>query len=209
MTMKTRLISSLSAVVMCGIIVANLQAQEQTSTDWQFMPGFIYVKHFPGNNFQIPAYDSPVQWNYEGSALLFRARAFNSAFQHLAFTISGGFEWYSQPDHESAVMPAMRTEGIGQTSRGRNFTAFPIGIGAQYFTPESKEKDIMFFAGGEAVLHLVDASVGIGQQTKLGYNLLGGFSIRFFEFGIQYSAFSDMRNLGAYLGLRFNQFGAK
>ena len=199
------------SLLLSAVVGSYACAQDQGTTEWQWMPGFVYVKHFPGDNFIGSSYNAPGRWQYEGSALLFRARAFNAEIRHVAFTVSGGFEWYSQPDDGSipVATPAVGVQGIGQYSKGSHFTGYPIGVGAQYFAPDSKEKDVMFFVGGEVVMHLVDASAGISQQARPGFNLLGGFAVRFVEFGVQYSVFSDMKNLGAYFGLRFNQFGMK
>jgi hypothetical protein len=65
----------------------------------------------------------------------------------------------------------------------------------------------MVFAGAEGNLHFVSGNLAVSQQAKAGYTVLGGFAVKFLEFGIRYTSFSDIKNLGAHFGLRFKSFG--
>ncbi len=99
------------------------------------------------------------------------------------------------------------SSGVAARLRNEDFTTFPISVGVQAVFPYARRQKLMMFAGAEANVHLISGDVPMGDQAKAGYSVLGGFAVKFLEFGVKYTVFSDMKNLGAYFGLRFNEFG--
>jgi hypothetical protein len=182
------------------------------------MPGIAIVKFFPGENIRTPGglyyttyppmgpYFS--EHNYAGTGLNFNARCFTDKIKPLALTFGGGITWYYQPDQMGyGVMPAFSPSGVGATIGRQDFTAFPLSVGVQAVFPYASRENLMFFAGVEGNLELISGNLAIDQQAKAGYTVLGGFAVKFLEFGIRYTAFSDIKNLGAHFGLRFKSFG--
>jgi hypothetical protein len=96
--------------------------------------------------------------------------------------------------------------GIGQTLAPSDFMSFPLAVGVQLAYPYAEQEKLMGFVGLHGTAHFISGNIDINRQVKFGYELVGGFAVKVFEFGVRYSAFSDMKNLGAYLGFRINPF---
>jgi hypothetical protein len=138
----------------------------------------------------------------------FSARCFNDDIKPLALTFSGGVTWYYVPDQGyPSTSPAHINSSVGAVVGRQDFTAFPFSIGVQAVFPHASREKLMVFAGAEANVHLISGNVAMRDQAKAGYSVLGGVAVKFLEFGVRYTAFSDIKNLGAYFGLRFHSFG--
>jgi hypothetical protein len=199
-------------------LVQSVSAQEEPNADWQIMPSVVVLKFFPGEKIRemssgmyMPTYPAMVpvynEFNYSGTGVNFSARCFSDDIQPLALTFSGGITWYYQPKGTFYALTAPTQSGVGAVLGRQDFTAFPVSIGAQVVFPYASREKLMVFAGAEGNLHFVSGNLAINQQAKAGYTVLGGFAVKFLEFGIRYTAFSDIKNLGAYFGLRFKSFG--
>ncbi|MEK9136794.1 MAG: hypothetical protein AAB393_06690 [Bacteroidota bacterium] len=193
-----------------------LFAQDEANSEWQIMPGVAVVKFFPGENVRssrdiyLPTYPpilpSYSEHNYSGTGISFSARCFSEDIKPLALTFGGGITWYYQPEHISFMM-SPNVSGVGGVLGRQDFTAFPVSVGVQAVFPYASREKLMVFAGAEGNLHFVSGNLAVNQQAKAGYTLLGGFAVKFLEFGIRYTSFSDIKNLGAHFGLRFKSFG--
>jgi hypothetical protein len=198
------------AVLAISLISCCLFAQEdaEQSAQWEIMPGATVVKLFPGAPFKVGESPYAAEQSYSGTGLRFTARSFTPEYPNLALTFGAGITWYyDSQDHYPIVSSSPDMAGIGELLWRKDFTVFPVSIGAQIIFPSRAREDLMFFAGGEGNVNFIDGEIMPGQQTKIGYTLLGGFAVKAFEFGIRYTAFSDMKNLGVHLGLRFKTFG--
>ena len=212
---------TLSIILSMVIVAPVLSAQDETPSDWQIMPSISVVKFFQGEEIvdqnivyyptypaMYPYYDM-TGYGYSGTGLNFTARCFNDEIKPLAFTFSGGITWYYQPDHYQYMLtsPAYVNSDIGFLMGHRDFTAFPFSVGVQAVFPYASRDRLMLFVGAEGNIHLIAGNVPTGDQAKAGYSVLGGVAVKFLEFGVRYTAFSDIKNLGAYFGLRFKSFG--
>jgi hypothetical protein len=179
--------------------------EDTTSSGLEMMPGITFVKLFPGAPLEVPGWNSIDEPAYAGTGLKFAVRCFPPALPSLAITFGGGVTWFydSQPSHGITVPMAT---GTGAQLWGESFTVFPLSVGVQAVYPSRGREKLMIFAGAEGNLNLIDGRVMPGQQTKVGYTVLGGFVVSVFEFGVRYSAFSDLKNLGVHIGLRFAPF---
>ncbi len=183
-----------------------LVAQEDTNSQgFEMMPGITFVKLFPGAPIEVPGWDGVDEPAYAGSGLKFTVRGFPPSLPNLAITFGGGVTWFYDPQTSHAITEPMEA-GTGAQLWRESFTVFPLSVGAQAVYPSRGKEKLMFFAGAEGNLNLIDGRVMPGQQTKFGYTLLGGFVVSVFEFGVRYSAFSDLKNLGVHIGLRFKSF---
>ena len=209
---------TMSIILLILVIAVPVFAQdEMTSPEWQIMPGVAIVKFFPGENIRTPGGiyfpTYPVmtpyftEFNYAGTGLSFNARCFNDDIKPLALTFGAGITWYYQPDQMGYPITAYSQPGVGAILGRQDFTAFPLSIGVQAVFPYTSRENLMLFAGVEGNLQFISGNLAIDQQAKAGYTVLGGFAVKFLEFGIRYTAFSDIRNLGAHFGLRFKSFG--
>jgi hypothetical protein len=204
------------ALLILGI-ASTLLAQEETSDDWRIMPSVTVVKFFPGRNIgrmsdvYMPTYPPMIQsyteYNYAGTGINFSARCFSDEFKPLAFTFSGGISWYYQPEQVYYPLTGPAQSGVGVALGRQDFTAFPVSIGVQAVFPYASREKLMFFAGAEGNLHFISGSIAMSEQVKAGYTVVGGFAVKIFEFGIRYTSFSDISNLGVHFGVRFNSFG--
>ena len=208
------------SVFLAVLAAPALFAQEGDNSEWQIMPSVTVVKFFPGENIQSPGsiYDftypfmvSPYSVHtYSGTGVNFSARCFDDDIKPLALTFSGGVTWYYVPDQYMInfdAAPSFVHSGVGATIGRQDFAAFPLSVGVQAVYPYASRAKLMVFAGAEGNVHFISGNVAFGQQAKAGYTVLGGFAVKFLEFGIRYTAFSDIKNLGAYFGLRFKSFG--
>jgi len=210
---------TMRGIVLSVLLTAPaLFAQDETTSEWQIMPSVALLKFFPGDQAN-GAYVQPLIYpptnlyygafyNYAGTGFSVGARCFNEEIKPLALTFGGGVNWFYNA-HDAFAIPAFgaTSMGIRQVLRGQNFNTFPFNAGVQVVFPYATRDRLMFFAGLEGNLHFISGNVAMNQQAKFGYTLLGGFTVHVFEFGVRYMEFSDMRNVGAQLGLRFKSFG--
>lgn len=195
----------------------NAFSQDEQNSDWQIMPGIVVVKYFPGkampdrHDYYLTTYPpmfvpSYAEHKYEGTGVQFSARCFSEEIKPLALTFGAGATWYYRPER-TYVYSASSQQGIGEVMGYRDFTAFPLSIGVQAVFPYAARNKLMMFAGIEGSLNFVSGDLDVNQQAKAGFTVLGGFAVKFFEFGVRYTSFSDIKNLGAHFGLRFKSFG--
>ena len=202
------------------LIALQASAQEVQQSAWHVTPAIALTKYFPGSSLRGEnGYygGDPVLWGfapgpgrdfrYAGTGLNFAVRAFNDEHPNLALTFGAGITWYYDAERPSSgTFPMAALSGIGAQIGNADFTAFPISLGIQAVYPYEGRENFMLFGGFEGNLHLISGNVPMGEQAKLGFGLTGGFAVKIFEFGVRYTTFSDMRNLGAYLGFRLNSF---
>jgi hypothetical protein len=196
----------LMALVVC--VLFTVPASAQQGEGWQIAPGAGVTKYFPGETLSPSNTYGAAGTQYAGTAVGFTARCFHPDLPNIALTFGGGVTWFTSGMRPITVMPLAVQEGIGQTlaEMHEDFIVFPLSVGVQAVFPYANRDNIMFFAGVEGAVNLISGKVPMNQQAKLGYSFLGGFSVKVFEFGVRYLAFSDMKNLGAYCGLRFHSF---
>jgi opacity protein-like surface antigen len=182
--------------------------QDAETQAWLIMPSFTYVRSFPGREIQSTGWYGGGTMQYAGSGLMMTARCFHRDLPHVAFTFNGGVEWFSNAaSSHNIVLPTMNSSpGIGEVLSASDFTAYPLTVGAQLVFPGMQSTSLLLFIGAEGGLYFIDGRLGMNQQTKGGFSLVGGFAIKIVEFGIRYTQFSDMRNLGASFGIRLNPF---
>ena len=186
-------------------IVGQAAAQDVSRPGWQIMPGIVFVNYFPGVRVSSPGGSEN---SFDGVGFQFIARTFHPDFPDVAFNVTGGINWFkntNQPTYYNPI-PVVSTDGVGSTLQYRSFRTFPLTVGVEGIFPRSTERTVMFSAGANAGFHFVDGDLDIGQQAKFGYSLGAGFSVKAFEIGIRYYSFSDMKNLGAHIGVRMNSF---
>jgi hypothetical protein len=194
-------------------------AQEPPFPSWTLTPTIALTKYFPGGAVRGEGLPPIVPFTgfvasaggehrYGATGLNFSTRCFTHEISNVALTFGAGITWYYDPEepHLTGVVPASANSGIGAQIGKRGFTAYPISMGLQVFYPQEGRESLMFFAGGEGTLQLVSGEVPMGDQAQLGFGLIGGFAVKIFEFGVRYTQFSDIRNLGAYAGFRLNSF---
>jgi len=218
---------TMCSVLLVFALVQIVPAQDDTNTEWQIVPCVAIVKFFPGERIHqtsgvylpgdplsFPRQIEYTEFNYSGTGVNFSARCFNDDIKPLALTFSGGVTWYYQPEYTFYALAAGGPHtsggpqsGVGAVLGRHDFTAFPVSIGAQIVFPYASREKLMAFAGVEGNVHFISGNLAMSQQVKAGYTVLGGLAVKFFEFGIRYTAFSDIKNLGAHLGLRFKSFG--
>lgn len=189
----------LLAVCSAGLSVA------QDDAEWQVMPSVTLVKYFPGGEIRQRMYPGHSEFSYAGTGVQFNARVFSNEIKPLALTFGGGVNWFYQPGGRFVSFPSPASTGIGETIGGNDFMTYPLNIGVQAVFPYASRKNLMFFGGLEMNVQFISDDIAIAPQ--LGYSVLGGFAVKVFEFGVRYTAFSDIRNLGVQLGFRFNSFG--
>jgi len=191
------------------LIIASpglLLAQEKSpASSLEFMPGVVFVKLFPGAPLDVAGWENVDDVAYAGTGLRFSVRCFTPAHPHFAITFGGGVTWYYDPNTYHIYAAPMEA-GTGAQLWNGSFTVFPLSLGFQAVYPAREKDRVMFFAGAEGNLNLVDGMVAPGQQTRVGYTLLGGFVVKVLEFGVRYSGFSDVKNLGVHIGLRLQSF---
>lgn len=208
---------SLSVLVFLAASVIAV-GQDMDESQWKIMPGISVVKFFPGDNIRsrgdviIAIYPTPEPFyyyrsTYAGTGLNFTARCFNEDLKPFALTFGGGVTWYYAPEREFAAVPVASPFGIGEALHHDEFTAFPLSLGIQAVFPYASRDRLMAFAGVEGNLQLISGRVEMRRQAQAGFTLLGGVAVKFLEFGVRYTSFSDIKNLGAFFGLRFRSFG--
>jgi hypothetical protein len=97
-------------------------------------------------------------------------------------------------------------QGVGEQLAPGDFMIIPITLGVQIVYPTVARTDFMLFAGISASANFISGNIPMSQQIKPGFGAAAGFAVKVFEVGLRYESFSDMQNLGAYLGLRLNPF---
>ena len=203
--MKRYMLVSFLAVV----FAAATLAQDISSGGWNVTPSVVYLRQFPGEPVPTSNYYGSGSIRYSASGFSFRTRLSNVE-SSITYTLSSGVTWYSTRDKQgiNTIQPMAvdAVNAIGSDLKGTDFTVFPMSAGVQWLFPRSEEQSFIAYVGAEASFNFIDGRVDLGQQAKLGYSVLAGFSVKQFEFGVQYSAFSDLKNLGASLGIRFGAF---
>lgn len=191
------------ALVLLVMLSCAAAGAEETPR-WQCAPGVLLVKHFPGASLD-GSWASTYQ--YAGTSLLVNARCTRADAPNVALTFGGGVCWfYEAADSRIITSPGPTDRGIGSTLHREDFMVYPLTAGVQFVLPLAAGGTLMAFAGVEGAVNFISARVDIGQQIKPGFSGVAGFVIKSFEFGIRYTHFSDMRNLGAHVGLRFAPF---
>jgi len=191
----------ISTLVFVSLIVPSLvHCDDDSESGWRLLPGASLVKYLPGEYIVTPGFYGPGKVQFSGTGLAFQVRAFHSSLPNVALMFGGGINWFYRP-HEDYVLTS--PQGVGETLRSEDFNTYPLTLGVHFYVPTVNPDKVMFFVGAEGVLHFVNGTLPMSDQTKAGYNFVGGFGVSFFEFGIRYSSFSDMKNIGVQFGLRF------
>ena len=202
------------------LLALRASAQENQPAVWQLSPSLSLTKYFPGEDIAgasgwnyggpilaVYGYPAPGRaFRYAGTGVNFNVRAFNDQAPNMALTFGAGVTWYYDAERPGSSVIAMAASGIGDQIGNEGFMAFPISLGLQFVTPYDGRENFMVFGGLEGNLHLISGNVPMGDQAKLGFGLNGGFAVKIFEFGVRYTQFSDLRNLGATIGFRLNPF---
>jgi hypothetical protein len=178
---------------------------------------------YPGSSFiSYPSYPSN---RFSGTGLAFRARFFNADIEPFVLTLSAGANWYHARDDENyLIRPLSVFSGFppGDTIRPapvpfigmgsdvgfrRGFMSFPFGVGVQFVYPYNAADKLMFFVGAEGNLHFTTEQYDFRRENvHAGFTFLGGFAVKFAEFGVRYSSFGGIHNLGVQAGIRLKQF---
>jgi hypothetical protein len=163
---------------------------------------------------------------FSATGVSFSARFLNQDFEPFAFTLSAGANWFRNRDQDSPIpyfaiggpsilvgdstrLPVFDFRGYRGGFDGREnggFMSFPVSLGAQILFPYEKIDKLMFFAGVEGNLHFLSERAFNRRQVEAGFSAVGGVAIKMFEFGVRYSRFARMNNVGVQAGIRFNQF---
>ncbi len=184
--------SIILSIIVCST-ASYAFAQDETTSAWSVSPSLTYVRNFQGETTASSAYEG-----FEANGFSVRARIFNERTKSLALTLSGGVNWFYRP----ARYLTSQSNGVSSI-RANEFTLFPLGAGLHVVFPYRSRDSFMIYGGVDVTLNFISGNIGIKQQVQPGYTLMGGFAIKIFEFGVRYSAFSDIKNLGAHIGLRF------
>jgi hypothetical protein len=205
-------------VVLLVTLATLAPARAQTDTNfWTFQPRLSIGKLLPGSPIEqeqsryYPAVDfvfvpSAPSIRYQGTTLDLNVRAFPAGVGWIALTLGGGVTWFSRTDHAHDDPVLMADKGIGEQLAPGDFVAFPLSAGIQLVYPETGRSDFMLFAGLQGTANFISGDVPMDQQIKGGFGFSAGFAVKVFELGLRYESFSDMRNLGVYLGFRLNPF---
>lgn len=180
-------------------------AQEIQDSNWEITPSLLLTTYFPSasvTGMNTWGYNS--EYIFEGMGLNIQVRGFYSQLPDVAFTFSGGINWFGNIARQPVY--AELSSGVGAILGYQSFRTFPITFGLEYILPRSIKRSVMFFFGGNVGVHFVDGNLDMSQQAKFGYSLGGGFAVKMFEFGVRYYSFSDIRNIGASVGVRFDSF---
>jgi hypothetical protein len=205
------------AVLLMIILAIPTPSNSQTEGGhWIFQPRIAIGKLLPGSAIEGPEYIIPTQFfapvpgasgiRYAGTALDLSVRAFPAELGWVALTLGGGLTWFYRGDDAAVDGMQLASDGVGELLSPGDFMAFPLSLGVQIVYPGSQRTDFMLFAGLEGTANFISGDIPIDQQGKGGYRVTAGFAVKVFELGLRYEAFSDMRNLGAYLGFRLNSF---
>ena len=207
-----------SAIVL--LIFLSIPATAIAQTDrggWSFQPRISIGKLLPGSpveqehSLALPGgrvlrSASRHSFRYEGTVVDLNVRAFPAQLGWIALTLGGGVRWFYRGDHLQTDAVLFADKGIGEQLAPGDFMAFPLSLGVQLVYPEVGRNDFMLFAGLEGTVNFISGDVPMDQQVKGGFGVTAGFAVKVFELGLRYESFSDMRNLGAYLGIRLNPF---
>lgn len=187
--------SIIFTIIVCST-ASHVFAQDETTTSaWSVSPSLTFVRNFQGETTASSAYEG-----FEANGFSVRARIFNNRTKSLALTLSGGVNWFSRA-------PRLITESNGVSSiRANEFTLFPLGAGLHVVFPYRSRDSFMLYGGIDWTLNFISGGMGISRQVYPGHTFMGGFAVGIFEFGVRYSSFSDIKNLGAHVGLRFKSF---
>jgi hypothetical protein len=194
-------------VLLTVIAVTVSAAQDDIGAEpavWQIAPTLSLGKYFPGS----PVTGTSGDYWLSGGTMVYPT---SSDFRYVAFTFGAGAHWFYGSDRRVTTPVILMSSdvgtvvnGIGELTRPGDFMVFPVTVGLQVTFPHDRRELIMVFAGIEGNLDFISGNVPTGQQAKAGYGLVAGFAVRIVEFGIRYTEFSDLRNLGAYFGFRLN-----
>jgi len=208
-----------AAVVLLIVLAVGIPARSQTNDSfWTFQPRLAIGKLLPGSPLDVeqplwlvPTVDmfappSAFSVRYEGTALDLSVRAFPADLGWIALTLGGGLTWFYRSDHRQNTILMSADKGVGEQLAPGDFITFPLSAGVQLVYPETGRNDFMVFAGLQGTANFISGDVPMDQQVKGGFGVTAGFAVKVFEVGLRYEAFSDMRNLGAYLGFRLNPF---
>jgi len=205
------------AVLFMFILAIPTPSTSQTEGEfWIFQPRVAIGKLLPGSSIEAPEYTFPTEFSapapgandfrYAGTTLDLSVRAFPAELGWVALTLGGGLTWFYRGNDAAVDGIRQAADGMGEQLSPGDFMAFPLSLGVQLVYPGSQRTDFMLFAGLEGTVNFINGDIPIDQQVKGGYRVTAGFAVKVFELGLRYEAFSDMRNLGAYLGFRFNSF---
>lgn len=196
---------------------ASRVVSQESNPSWTVQPTLSLGKLFPGSQLEQPmdpvlhdiqafAPASAAAFRYEGTALGVSVRFYPPSLNWLALTLGGGITWFYRSDEAPVMTAQMADDGIARSLLPGDFVAFPVSAGAQAIFPADRRHDFALYAGIECTAHFVSGDVDVGEQIQPGFGISCGFAVKVFEFGIRYQAFSDMRNLGAFGGIRFAPF---
>jgi len=189
------------------------EGQENEGKDWSIRPTISIVKFLPGEEIVVPCeeclYANSSKYRFAGTGISFGVRAIPPDLRSVAFTFGTGVNWFYPPDNGYSVgtFEATASKGIGEILGRQEFNTFPISAGVQLFIPQSNPDAFMAFLGIDGTIHFIDGDLPIGDQTRLGYDLLAGFAVKVFEMSVRYAVVSDVRNIGVQFGLRLPSFG--
>jgi hypothetical protein len=200
---------SLWTLVLVISVASLAAAQESAGSGWRIMPSALFIQYLPGEQIRDEDYklffdDVYAGYKYSGVGLSFNVRCFTESIRNVALTFGSGVNWFSVPRTSDYAVPEV--SGIGSTLHRQDFRTFPLTAGLQFVQPYDSREQLMFYIGPEVSVHFVSGNVDITRQTQVGFNVVGGFAVKIFEFGIRYSSFSDLKNIAAHLGVRFNSF---
>ncbi len=190
---------------------------QESHPSWTAQPTLSLGKLFPGSpldqhtdpvlhDLQTFAPTGVTTFRYEGTALNVSVRLYPPSLNWLALTLGGGVTWFYRSDQVPIMTAQPADGGIAQSLVPGDFVAFPVSAGAQAIFPADRRHDFALYAGIEFAAHFISGDVAVSEQIQPGFGISCGFAVKVFEFGIRYQTFSDMRNLGAYGGIRFASF---
>jgi hypothetical protein len=195
--------------------VSQAVSQEAPAT-WTVQPTLALGKFFPGvkiEHNQPPTqfegefiFRPPSEFQYEGTSLGVAVRLYPPWADFVALTLGGGITWFYESGMAPVTSPVPADDGIGQTLIPGEFIDFPLTAGIQLILPAGRAHDFAVHAGLDLGAHFISGNVEMKDQIHVGYGISCGFAVKVFEFGLKYQAFSDMKNLGAYGGIRFTPF---
>jgi len=199
--------------VLPGLVVAQID-----DDSWTLQPRLSIGKLLPGSDVreerrfwiqpatgQFMIYPEP-SIRYEGTTLDLCVRAFPARPGWIALTVGGGVTWFYRSDRDAVVGAQATDKGVGVQLAPGDFVVFPLSAGVQVVYPGRSSTDFMLFAGVQGTANFVSGNIPMDQQVKGGFGFTAGFAAKVFELGLRYESFSDLRNLGVYLGFRLNPF---
>jgi hypothetical protein len=204
----------LALMIVCS---GSRVVSQESHPSWTAQPTLSLGKVFPGSpldqdadpvrqGFETFAPTVITDFRYEGTALNVTVRLYPPSLNWLALTLGGGVTWFYRSDEVPVMTAQPADDGIARSLIPGDFVAFPVSAGAQAIFPTDRRHEFALYAGIEFAAHFISGDVAVREQIQPGFGISCGFAVKVFEFGIRYQAFSDMRNLGAYGGIRFAPF---